>query len=143
MLAPGATAVVFVRSDSLKPILDGAPGPVIHGPQGGYHILVSLLAHGVWPGTPGPPGGDDHPVCVLEAFHADGRVVSLAEDDTLKLAWTPVEDGVAILDQQLRLDISSTSQVAGERLLLRATLTDRDSRRATDEKHVIAVATDN
>ena len=141
MLAPGATSIAFVDGDTLQPILDGQAAQVIHGPQGGYHILVSLLAHGIWPGTPGVAGASDDPVTTLRAFHATGEEITVTTDtvDTLHIAYTPAGDGVALTSRQLRLMIHSPSEIAMERLLLRADVLDRDGRTARDDKHAIAI----
>ena len=141
MVAPGMTSIAFVDPDTLQPILDGQGAQVIHGPQGGYHILVSLLAHGIWPGTPGIPGASDDPVTALRAFHATGDEVTLTIDsvDTLHIAYMTAGDGVALVSRQLRLAIHSPSEIARERLLLHVDVIDRDGRAAKDEKHVIAI----
>ena len=120
MVAPGVTSVAFIDSKTLQPLVDGTSLPVIHGPQGGYHILVSLLAHGIWPGTLGVPGSPDDPTAALTAFRASGAELTLKVDsvDTLKIAWQPMGDGVAILDKQLRLDIHGAADIRGEGLAL-------------------------
>ena len=72
-----ATAITLgVGYESYQPLADGAMVQVVHGPQGGYHIVVAALAHGIWPGTSGVLGAPDLPVTTLRAYrgHRQARV---------------------------------------------------------------------
>ena len=148
MIAPGPPSLSLGIGDvSYQPLADGQSAQVIHGPQGGYHIVVSLLATGVWPGTPGVPGSPDNPTTTLRAFRASGVELGLMTDhiNVLHSAYapSPTGDGVVLLNRLLRLDTMTPRDFAGERLLLRAELTDRDGRTVGDDKHVIAVPPNN
>lgn len=139
-LAPGPTGVAFV-SPSLRPLVDGAPLRVVHGPQGGWHLPVTLLAHGVWPGTPGEPTALDVPVATMRAFRPSGVEVTLTTDRThvIRTAWERAGDGVSCGERQLRLAIASDDELANQRILMRVELVDRDGRMAMDEKTVLAL----
>jgi hypothetical protein len=147
MEAPGMPALALVDPMTLQPIVDGASGQVIHGPQGGYHILVTLLAHGIWPGTVGVIGSPDDPTTTLRAFRADGSELTLTTDnvDTFHVAYQPTPDGTAVelTDRQLRLAITNPASIANEKLLLHADVLDRDGRTASDEKHAVAIPPTN
>lgn len=138
-IAPGPTGVAFV-SPALAPILDGGPLAIVHGPQGGYHLPVTLLAHGIWPGTPGEPTAPDVPIATLHAYRPSGVECTLADGTSvIRTAWLPAGDGTSCGERQLRLAIADDAELANQRLLLRVELADRDGRLATDEKHVIAL----
>ena len=145
MEAPGVTAIAFVDPATLMPILDGAAAQIIHGPQGGYHVLVSVLAHGIWPGTSGIAGSPDDPVTTFKAFRASGAELTLTANnvDTLHVAYTTSSDGVGLVNRQLRLDTRTPMDLAMERLLIHVDVLDRDGKTASDEKHVVAIAPTN
>jgi hypothetical protein len=142
MTAPGPTALALgIGQDAYMSLTDGQPAQVVHGPQGGYHIVVALQAHGIWPGTPGIAGSPDDPVTTLRAFRASGTEFGLmtGSPNVLHVAYGAAADGVELPGRLLRLDIRSPSEIAGETLLLHADVLDRDGRTASDQKHVVAV----
>jgi len=136
-----ATIELGTGIDAFTPFVDGQPAQVIHGPQGGYHIITAILAHGIWPGTQGQPTAPDDPTTTLRAFRADGTEFEITGEllNVFHLPYAPAGDGAWLGDRLLRLMIPSPSTIAGERLLLRAEVVDRDGRMDSDEKHVVAV----
>ena len=154
MIAPGPPSLSLGIGDvSYQPLADGQSAQVIHGPQGGYHIVVSLLATGIWPGTTGLPSAPDNPTTTLRAFRASGAEFGLMTDNVnlLHSAYTlgsiatdaGAASGVVLINRYLRLDTMTPASFAGERLLLRAEVVDRDGRTLSDEKHVIAIPPNN
>lgn len=139
-LAPGGPASLLLVDDAtLAPLTEGAPAQIIHGPQGGYHILVTLLGQNFWPGT---PGLGDHPTTDLHALRADGVEITLVEDNisTLHLAWDRDPAGLLLRQKQLRLDTKAPAALGGQPLTLRAQVVDKDGRGASDQRRVIAQA---
>jgi hypothetical protein len=146
METPGATAIVIGTGvDSFTPFVDGQMAQVIHGPQGGYHVITAVLAHGIWPGTADAPTAPDDPTTTLRAFRASGAEFEIT-GELLNVFHSPYQamgDGAWLGDRFLRFMIQSPTEIAGERLLLRAEVVDRDGKMASDEKHVIAVPPTN
>lgn len=136
----GPPAMQFVDESTLAPIAEGSKAQIIHGPQGGYHIVVNLLATNIWPGTSGVPGATDDPTTTFHALRASGMEFTLMTDNTYiaHVAWENAGAGYLLRERQLRLDTAMPATLDGETLELRANLVDRDGRTASSSVHVVA-----
>ena len=146
VIAPGPPSLSLGVGDvTYAPLTDGQMAQIIHGPQGGYHIVVALLATGIWPGTPGVPGSPDNPTTTFTALRASGAEIELTDGNinVLRAAFAPVDGGVVLVNRYLRLATTDPRSLGGEKLLLRARVVDRDGRTVTDDKRVIAIAPSN
>jgi hypothetical protein len=139
---PSPPSLAFVDPIDFAPIADGASAQIIHGPQGGYHVLVTLLARGIWGGTPGVAGAADDPTTTLHAFAADGSEVTLTTDGTsvLHQAYQPGGGALVLPDRQLRLDTHTPAAFGGQTFRLAAQVVDRDGHSASTERHVVMLA---
>jgi hypothetical protein len=113
---------------------DGDVAPIIHGPQGGFHLDVSLRATGL----PSPWEVE------LLAVEPGGVVVS---EQHLSIAPAPVdrctadlEHTIALLDVHELSDDDPGEVLAGQTLTLEATVTGADGSQATASVEVLCAA---
>jgi len=106
-------------------LADGDEILVIHGPQGGYHLLASLRAVGIEAGSHDSLGDPDNPTMELKVEH-DGQQLVVNGLFTQGLV-PPNSPGSNWSHQTLGrlaiLDITDDSELAGEEVVFSATIT--------------------
>ena len=124
-------------------LADGDEILVIHGPQGGYHLLGSLRAVGIEAGSHDDLGDPDNPTMELEVEH-DGRQLVVNGIFTQGMVPTSPPDPAwshQTLGRFAILDIADDSELAGEEVVFSAKITPTsgpvltDSRTLTVEPH--------
>jgi len=122
---------------------DGDEIVVIHGPQGGYHLLGSLRAVGIETGNHDDLADPDNPTMQLEVEH-DGRQLVVNGTFTQGMVPTSPPDpswSHQILGRLAILDIADDSELDGEEVVFSARITPTsgpvftDSRTLTVEPH--------
>ena len=122
---------------------DGDEILVIHGPQGGYHLLGSLRSAGIEAGNHEDLGDPDNPTIELEVEH-EGR--QLVVNGTFTQGMVPSSPGNPswtheVLGRLAILDIADDSELDGEEVVFSARITPTsgpvftDSRTLTVEPH--------
>jgi len=121
-------------------LADGDEILVIHGPQGGYHLLGSLRAVGIEAGTHDDLGDPQNPTMELEVEY-DGRQLVVNGTFTQGMvpssppdpAWTHQTLGRLAI-----LDIADDSELDGEEVLFSAKITPTSGPVFTDS-HTLTV----
>ncbi len=98
---------------SFAPLADDDPIELVAGPQGGWHLDVSLAFDGFVPGSV---------TLVYEAVDTDAERVSfVTEAQLVEQNVLPADEGWHRVGDRIVLDIAAESDVVGEALILRAT----------------------
>jgi hypothetical protein len=122
--------------DSFEPVEDGAAATMVHGPQGGWHVLGSARLTN----TADMVTIDyDIEVPSLGAVVSDNtyRVVIVRDGDCA--GYYPGMFGYLDVGALVSGDADTPPELlAGEELVLRMSITDADGRTATDELRVVA-----
>jgi hypothetical protein len=120
---------------------DGDTIYVIHGPQGGYHLLASLRVGGVEPGTRDDLGDPDNPTMVVEVHHQDRQLVVNGLFTQGLAASVPASGSFSheVLGRFAILDIADDSELDGEEIRFLARLSPVDGPELSDE-HLLTVA---
>ena len=106
-------------------LADGDEILVIHGPQGGYHLLGSLRAVGIEAGNHDDLGDPQNPTMQLEVEH-DGRQLVVNGTFTQGMVPTSPPDPTwshQSLGRLAILDIADDSELDGEEVLFSAQIT--------------------
>ncbi|HUH03145.1 MAG TPA: hypothetical protein VML75_14210 [Kofleriaceae bacterium] len=115
---------------------DGDPMLVVHGPQGGYHLVGAMRASGIDPGNPNDLGDPSNPTTEFRVFRGQTRVDLMASRYTQGLNRN--EDGVyEMIARRVILDIQDDAELDGVELRVEVEVTDVHGARATDARMVI------
>ncbi|MEQ1503574.1 MAG: hypothetical protein ABMB14_15155 [Myxococcota bacterium] len=116
-----------------EPVADGGPVSFFQGPQGGYHVFVSLRAVGIDPGDAADPFGPDSPTVTLSVT-ADGDVVGQIADQPRLFEDGP--DGALLIGEQVVLEVLDPPSLDGAAATLSGEVTDRCGRTGANERAV-------
>lgn len=116
---------------TFTPIADGDDLEVVHGPQGGYHVLGSLRASGLWPGTK----PENWPTVAFSLASDDGAIVDVVEPGRRRLA--EIDGALELTAELVVLGITSYEGVDGAPATLSVTVEDDCGNAATDARAVV------
>jgi hypothetical protein len=117
-------------------IADGDPMLVVHGPQGGYHLVGAMRASGIDPGNPDDLGDPSNPTTVFRVFRGQTRVDLMASSYTQGLNRN--DDGVyEMIARRVILDIQDDAELDGVELRFELEVTDVHGASASDARTVI------
>lgn len=117
-----------------EPVEDGDVLQVVRGPQGGYHILGSLLVKGVDAGDPNNLTSDRNPTMTFDVFRGGDSII-LLDSFTQGLDEAPDSEGPYshwLVGRFVVLDQSDTA-LDGETVTITARIDDVDGLSAEDE----------
>lgn len=131
------TAELGTGELSFEPIDPGADLFVIHGPQGGYHLIGAMRASGIDPGNPDDLGDPSNPTTEFRVFRGETRVDLMASSYTQGLNRT--EDGVyQMIARRVILDIQDDAELDGAELRFELEVRDVHGATATDTRTIVA-----
>jgi hypothetical protein len=135
---------------TFAPLVDGGTIDVHAGPQGGFHIYLTLRETGLAPGEPGAPSV----ACASGASSAEPcidfvvRLADAAPGDTLDF-FVPLHLGLTAAGapgtwelsppRLVQLDIGGLAEVDGRMLIVDTSIQDRDGRSAASSLTLRAV----
>lgn len=117
-------------------IAEGDPMLVVHGPQGGYHLVGAMRASGIDPGNPNDLGDPSNPTTEFRVFRGQTRVDLMASNYTQGLNRT--DDGIyEMIARRVILDIQDDAELDGVELRVELEVTDVHGVSASDARTVI------
>ena len=119
---------------AFEPLDNGDPIDVIHGPQGGFHVLGSVRVNGIDPGDPNDLQSPRNPtVTFTVTADGDNQLVDAFSSFTQGLRASP-DDGWQhqMLGRFLILEITDDDELHGRTLEIGVELTDADGTVLTD-----------
>ena len=110
---------------------EGSTIEVIHGAQGGYHVLGAVRATGIWEGD----GPETWPEVDLGLVSDDGAIVDVIAPTRRRFG--PEGDAWVLTAELVVLDITSYDGVEGTAATLAARVTDACGADSTDTRAVV------
>ena len=132
--ASGASVIVGTGQTEFEPLVDGDGLEFVFGPQGGYHVFVSIQAIDVVPGT-GSLENPDDPVVTVGVDTESGE--ALSSFDGLRRGFVDNEEGMALIGQLVVLDHPDPPSFDGVSATLSVEVVDRCGQVATDQRSVV------
>jgi len=114
---------------------DGDTMQVIRGPQGGYHLLGSVLVKGMEAGDPDDLGSDRNPTLTFDVVH-DGASIILIDSITQGLEDAPASQAPfthQVVGRFVVLDITSDAELDGETVTMSITVEDVQGETQSDD----------
>lgn len=120
---------------AFEPLETGGELRFIAGPQGGYHVFVSLIATGITPGT-GSLAEPDDPVVTVDLSSSDKALSTFVDR---RRPFAPSGEGLELVGQLVVLDHPEPPVFDGEPAALGAVVEDRCGRMVSDTVEVTLV----
>ena len=114
---------------------------VIHGPQGGYHLLASLRVVGIEAGNRDDLSDPSNPSVAFEVHHQDRQLVVNGQF-TQGLAVSSTADGAfshEVLGRLAILDVVDDTELDGEEIRFVARVTPVDGSELSDERRLVVI----
>lgn len=124
-----------------EPLADGGDIYVIHGPQGGYHLLASLRVVGIETGNPDDPADAINPTMTFSVEHG-GADITLTGQYHQGLDPIVPEGGAwshQTVGRLCILDIADDDVLDGEPIHFAVEIADTEGRVLTDARDLVAV----
>lgn len=139
LMACGSEAEVRLGTGEIEfePLEDGGTIPVVQGPQGGFHLVGSVVVAGIDPGDADDLAHPDNPTTMFEVVH-EGTVLTTIATYVQGLETSTTEGYThQMLNRFAILNIFDDDEVAGDMVTFSVTVSGARSGRATDSLELL------
>jgi hypothetical protein len=132
------TATLGSGDTAFEPLDDGDSIFVIQGPQGGFHVLGSVLVSGIEPGDANDLQDPSNPTTAFTVFVGNDRVDADASSYTQGLDPSDSSDGYEMIGRFVILDIMNDSELDSVDIRLAVEVVGTNGNSASDSRLLVA-----